>query len=267
LKCGTTSLFNYLSQHPEVCPSVTKEPEYFSEHQTHGIHVRRYEDLWPDFDPAVHRYALEASAGYTKWPVENGVAERMRASGIRPRLIYLVRDPIERVESHVNYVRIISRQRISFDDSYPVDVSRYARQIDPFIETFGRHAIRIVDFAQLRADPHLVCADLHTWLGLEPYAIANPRIFNETAALRSSHLDRVITNSLMLRRTERRFPSGARLTKRIALKLVPYRHQRMQLSSERAREIRALLREDAERLADEWGVEITGWGFHEVRDA
>ena len=130
-KSGTSSLFRYLSEHPAVCPSVTKEPEYFSEHQMHPRPVRRYEDLWPDFDPAVHRYALEGSTGYTKWPVENGVAERMRAYGIRPRLVYLVRDPVERIESHV----------------------------DPCVEVFGREAIRVLDFAHLRADPSLVCGD------------------------------------------------------------------------------------------------------------
>lgn len=261
-KSGTSSLFEYLSQHPAVCPSVTKEPEYFSEHQMHRRRVRRYEALWPDFDHAVHRYALEGSAGYTKWPVENGVAERMRAYGIRPRLIYLVRDPIERIESHVNYIRITSRRRISFEDSYPIDVSRYARQIDPFVEAFGREAIRIVDFAHLRADPYVVCADLHAWLGLEPHALASPRIFNETASLKRSHLDRVIGNSLTLRRTEQLLPPIARrVTKEVAYRLIPYRHRRIQLSPERAREVRELLREDVDRLAGEWGVDVTPWGF------
>ncbi|MEI6253240.1 MAG: sulfotransferase domain-containing protein [Mycobacteriaceae bacterium] len=262
-KSGTTSLFEYLRQHPAVCPSVIKEPEYFSKHQMHPRHVRRYEDLWPDFDSAVHRYALEGSTGYTKWPVENGVAERMRAYGIRPRLIYLVRDPVERIESHVNYIRITSRRRITFEDSYPIDVSRYATQIAPFVEVFGREAIRVLDFAHLRADPYQVCDDLHAWLGLEPHTIADPRVFNETESLKRSHLDRVlVADSVTIRRTRRVLPPVARrLTKKVATRLVPYRHKRMRISSERARQVRELLREDVDRLAAEWGMDVSPWGF------
>ena len=30
MRCGTTSLFSYLSQHPEVAPSTPKEPDFFA---------------------------------------------------------------------------------------------------------------------------------------------------------------------------------------------------------------------------------------------
>lgn len=59
MKCGTTSLFDYLGQHPALCPSSKKATEHFSENQKHQVEVSRYEDFWPDFDPEVHRYALE----------------------------------------------------------------------------------------------------------------------------------------------------------------------------------------------------------------
>ena len=30
MKCGTSSLYNYLIEHPSICPCSIKEPEYFS---------------------------------------------------------------------------------------------------------------------------------------------------------------------------------------------------------------------------------------------
>jgi len=65
MKCGTSSLYSYLLDHPQICPPIVKEPEFFSENQAHGVQVDNYSDLW-SFDDTVHKYALEASTGYTK---------------------------------------------------------------------------------------------------------------------------------------------------------------------------------------------------------
>ncbi|MCH9733341.1 MAG: sulfotransferase domain-containing protein [Actinomycetia bacterium] len=263
-KCGTTSLFDYLSQHPAVCASAVKEPEYFTEHQTehprYALRVRRYEDYWPDFNPAVNRYALEGSTGYTKWPLEEGVAERMYAYGLRPRFVYVVRDPIARIESHVNFRRANSRQQVSFDDAFFVDISRYATQLSPYVRVFGREAIQVVDFARLCADPNTVCAEIYNWLGLEPHTIADPAVSNRTSSLRTSRLYRVDS----LRKIAWIFPSVVReIVKRTALKLFPYDREHVRLTPERAQEIRASLQTDVAGLSREWDIDIAAWGFTE----
>ncbi len=267
-KCGTTSLFKYLSQHPAVCPSVPKEPAYFTEYRHRLAPVGRYEEVWPDFDPAVHRYVLEGSVVYTMWPEGIGVPARMRAYGLRPRLIYLVRDPIERIESQVNFRRIYSRQRISFRDSHPVDASRYATQLDPYVATFGRESVRVVEFAHLRTNPGQVCAGLFAWLGLEPCAISDLSAANETADLARSHLDRALADSDAMRRAGRLLPPTIRrLGRKWALRLAPYHHTEVRLSPERTREIRELLHQDVSRLAREWEVDVSEWGFDEATEA
>src|SRR3954469_11077337 len=72
MKGGTSSFYNYLIQHPQICGARAKEPEFFSEHQLHKVRCDRYSDLW-DFDAEKHRIALEASTGYTKYPLEPNV--------------------------------------------------------------------------------------------------------------------------------------------------------------------------------------------------
>lgn len=261
-KCGTTSLFRYLSQHPAVCSSVPKEPAYFTDYRHRLARFDRYEECWLDFDPAVHRFALEGSTAYTAWPEGIGAPARMYAYGLRPRLIYLVRDPIERIESQVNFLRTFSRKRISFQDSHPVDISRYAAQLDPYVETFGREAIRVVEFAHLRTDPGKLCAGLFDWLGLEPHTIAEFTPANETAKMVRSHLDRALAASDLMWRAGRVLPPAVRrLGRRAARRLFPYRHTQVRLSPERTREIRENLHEDVDRLAREWGVDVSDWGF------
>ncbi len=261
-KSGTTSLFNYLSKHPAVCPSIPKEPAYFSEYRTSGLSASRYEGVWPHFDPAVHRFALEGSVTYTMWPEGDGVAMRMHAYGLRPRLLYLVRDPIERIESQVNFRRIYCTQRISFEDSHPVDASRYAAQIDPFVVTFGREALRVLDFADLRADPNRVCAGIFDWLGLQPHTINNPEIHNATERLVRSQVDRLLATRPAWRLVGRMLPPVVRrFGRKAALNLVPYHHQHERISPERVCEIRSLLKEDIDRFGREWGVDVSQWGF------
>ena len=40
MKSGTTSLFDILSQHPQVCPSKTKEPDYFTKDSNENTHMK-----------------------------------------------------------------------------------------------------------------------------------------------------------------------------------------------------------------------------------
>lgn len=92
MKAATTSVFDVLRKHPQICPSCVKEPEYFSEVQLHGPNTDRYENLFA-FDESVHTFSLEASTGYTKFPVEMGVTRRIFEYGLNPYFIYSVRDP------------------------------------------------------------------------------------------------------------------------------------------------------------------------------
>lgn len=260
-KSGTTSLFNYLGQHPSICPSVPKEPEYFTQHRERRRNVLRYEELWTDFDARVHRYALEASVGYTMWPKEQGVAQRMRAYGLRPRLVYIVRDPIERIESHVNFRRVISRQKVSFEDQSIIDVSRYAKQLEPYVDTFGYGSVRVIDFARLCAEPNEVCSDLYDWLGLEQRALSDIAISNETVHLKRSQLERWD----VLKKLARKLPPAVHQpARKIALEVLPYQHHRERLTPVRAQEIRDSLRQDVATLARDWDIDVSSWGFDHI---
>lgn len=262
MKSGTSTLFDLLASHPAVCASTPKELEFFATAQKHRLDARDYRDFWPDWDPDAHQWALEGSTGYTKWPVESGVAERIRAAGLRPRLIYVVRDPVARIVSHVNYMRIKSARHIGFEDSYPIDVSRYATQLDPYVAAFGRDAIRVVDFGQLTTDPAGTCGALVDWLGLAPHPIATATAANETSALRTSRLHRIVYGSRILRRAAKVVPPRARLALgRAAVRAMPHRARREALTPVREAQIRAELAPDMARLQREWGIDVGPWGF------
>lgn len=125
MKAGTTALFDMLKDHPEICPSIAKEPEFFSRGQGHGAKVTNYSDLF-DFDATVHKYALEASTGYTKYPRESNVAERIKQSGLEPKFIYIVRDPVKRIISNLNYWKNFPKWGDPMANlDHMIDISKY----------------------------------------------------------------------------------------------------------------------------------------------
>lgn len=258
MKSGTSALFELLAQHPQVCPSRTKEPEFFSRDQAHGLAVDRYEDLW-DFNPAIHRAALEASTGYTKFPHEAGVPTRIAAYGIEPRFLYVLRDPIRRAQSHASYAAWGKHTSADFLAPHVVDTSRYAMQLDVFTSVFPRDRIHVLSHAQLQRDPVSTCSEVFRLLGLDPFRVeelpraknaARPRSRWERRLMRSGRLSQLTSSAPepvrdALRRLSAVGASGARPT--------------MDLDTERA--LRIALADDMARLRGEWAVDVSEWGF------
>src|SRR5690606_22291180 len=152
MKAGTSSLFRLLQAHPSICPAQSKEPEFFSQRQGHAFRVQRYEDLF-DVDHGVHRLCLEASTGYTKYPEEVGVPRRIKEYGLNPRFIYLVRNPVARIVSHLNYAHINNYAWASdhLFGLYAVTFSMYYTQLSEYLGSFpDRDQYFIADFDDLK---------------------------------------------------------------------------------------------------------------------
>lgn len=182
MKCGTSTLFAHLARHPKVARSRVKEPEFFSEYQSHGVDVDRYEELW-DFDPDRHRYCVEASTGYTKFPHEPHVPDRMLEANIDPKFLYAVRNPLDRMESHFNHGLTRKRPWAYEDFLEPgiLNLSRYYMQIQQFLLRFpDRDRYQIVDFDELVSHPQRVVDRITRWLGLDPLEIDPDRHENKT---------------------------------------------------------------------------------------
>ena len=81
---------------------------------------------------------MEASTGYTKCG-ERGAAEAIHAYGLRPRLIYIVRDPFERIELHYNFMlQDPAWRRGDHRPEYLVQTSNYYLYIEDYSRVFGR---------------------------------------------------------------------------------------------------------------------------------
>ncbi len=155
MKCGTTSLFNYLAAHPEVAPCRTKEPDYFSSDDFRPGDPQSYFSLW-DWEPGVHKIAIEASVNYTKIPTNPNCAERIaQFPDLDFRFIYCMRNPIERIESHVYHGLYAGWTNLLEEgiSDHTLNVSRYAMQLDAYVERFGRDRILLVVLEEFQKAP------------------------------------------------------------------------------------------------------------------
>jgi Sulfotransferase domain len=169
-RCGTTSLNRYLGAHPEIFMAKTKELDFFVTELSWRKGRGWYEKQFTNDS----RVRGESSPSYTAYPVHTGVAERMAALVPDAKLIYLVRDPIERTLSGYHHQRALALENRPLADALS-DVnesrhiwrSRYAAQLELFLEHFPLEQILVVDSHELRTRRRETLARIFRFLGID----------------------------------------------------------------------------------------------------
>lgn len=149
-KSGTTSLHYYLSLHPQISMSEKKELDFFIGELNWNKGIRWYESYFTG-EAAVFG---ESSPRYTLLPRYRGVAERMHLVVPEARLIYVLRDPVERIISHYTYNRHGATEERPFqsalkeDDRYLCG-SKYCMQLEQYLKYYSLSKILIITAEEL----------------------------------------------------------------------------------------------------------------------
>ncbi len=189
MKCGTTALHRLLDKHPQIAMSDPKELNFFfgpvdaTGGKQSGMSPAKAEQLgWTrgnwhrgvewyahHFPPAAVRG--ESSPGYTS-PDHPEVAARMAAVLPTARLVYLVRDPIDRALSQYRHHVAEGTERRPVGEALLDPSSQYVarglyyERLRPFLAHYDRASITVVRQEQLRARPGATLRSLHRVLGL-----------------------------------------------------------------------------------------------------
>ena len=152
-KSATTAVHAFLSEHPEIDMAAEKELNFFLDPRA-ADRLDEYATFF-DGDAPIRG---ETSPLYTYSPNLPGVPGRVRAAIPDVRLVYLVRDPVDRALSdHAHYSAIWGAPDSAFehpDHEYNVFTapSMYGRQLGRYLAEFPREQILVVDQAELLAD-------------------------------------------------------------------------------------------------------------------
>lgn len=171
MKAGTSTLHRLLDAHPDIYMSKKpKEPSWFA-----GSNSGRSEDWYLGLfsEAGDARYAGEASTDYTRRPRLKGAPEKIRAYAPDARILYIMRDPLDRALSHYWWDVQYSVEGRPFKDAANRsreirDVGHYAMQIAPYLEIFGRERVHVLTLEALASNAPATLRALWNFLDLPP---------------------------------------------------------------------------------------------------
>ena len=146
MKAGTTSLHYYLDLHPEISMSLPKELDFFVEDKNWQNGITWYESHFT----AQAKIHGESSVSYTTYPQAKNVVKRMYSLIPEAKLIYVLRDPIERIISHyihsyANSTEVEPFRRAIFEPYREYLIrSRYYMQLEQFLTYYPEPQILII---------------------------------------------------------------------------------------------------------------------------
>ena len=249
MKSGTSTLYSLLAQHPQVEGALIKEPVYYCKTKRNGpCPVEKYGDVWPNA-------TLDGSTSYTKYPTFPGVPEAIRADGLEPRFIYIMRDPIRRIESHWDHLRLDPNFDLSsglLDNM--IAPSRYHEQLSRFRAQFPeRERYLLLLFEELRERKCFEFLDIDP--GFEP-EIANANVTKPYSNLELRF------ERLGVGKAVRRLPDWIKDAVRSLLDKSGSA-PKMTLDEAKKAEIRAMLADDMHALERDYAIDVSQWGFGE----
>ena len=144
-KSGTTTLYKYLSQHPQIYLPQIKEPSFFAKRYHKGVDW--YESLFAEAKTG--QLCGEASTPYTHWLSHKPEIPQLMAELLpQVKLIYIMRNPIDRAYSQYlqqvkvwmgNHRRLSSnflkREQIK---ERLLDRALTEQEVDEYIETLSQ---------------------------------------------------------------------------------------------------------------------------------
>jgi hypothetical protein len=223
-KAGTTSMYRYLGQHPDIGTADAKELRYFSALR-YGEELGPIEGYSKHFEHCTNeRYRMEATPGY--YAGGRTVADAIETMLPSPRVLVLFRDPVDRCWSWFRFVRSTARipkdmgfseyiQRCEELNREGVDGQRvnqpfwglgggcYDNWLEAWLDVFGDR-FRVGFFEDLVRDPRAATEETCRWLGIDPSPCATVRyhVENKTVQYKNKPLQKA---ALAVNRHSERF--------------------------------------------------------------
>jgi len=187
MKCGSTSLYDDLSKHPSV-HFPDKEASFFS--KIDCLDEKKLMEYKLLFSSPL--LCGDCSTHYSMLPTYSGVANRARkVLDENTRLIYMVRNPIERAISHHHHLQARGATSLAFSDAiiaHPeiLSYSDYATQLRPWSDTFPSDSLLVLSIERYNREWD-ECVDLlfsHLGLDRRQFPLKGPGHSNQTGSAR-----------------------------------------------------------------------------------
>lgn len=168
MKCGTTSLHEYLDVHPDIQMSNPKEINFFS-----GTRSSEPLEWYKQFFDGSMPVRGESSQNYSKahHPMFTDAPKKMAEIIPNCKIIYIVRDPIERYLSHMVESQYGNPRELRIWNSkndHFIKTGLYHWQLSQFLEFFSLSSVLVVDLHRLTRHRLQVMKEIFDFLGAKP---------------------------------------------------------------------------------------------------
>lgn len=289
-KAGTTSLYYYLKQHPQIyLPSgYNKEPDFLAlegekleypgprgmfKMRNRITDIESYRAL---FDEVTTQKAIgEASTLYI---YSEKAPERIQYYIPEAKLIAILRDPVERAFSHYlywasqgfepdtdfNFAKAIQAEPQRLGEGWShnwhyVQRGFYYVQIKRYFDRFDASQIKIYLYEDLFKDKIAVVQDIFRFLGVDDTFVPNvSKTHNQTAVPKNLTLNKLLNRPNPIKTILKPlFPTGLR--KGLANSLKQRNQGKPHLSAKIRKQLIAVYREDILQLQDAIGRDLSNW--------
>lgn len=217
-KCGTTSLYEYLKQHPEIFLPAQKELHFFSypelSQNTNGPGMKHVlKDLIKDKGGYYKQYRTsdknkvsgDISPSYLIYPKS---IERIKKMLGDPKIIIMLRNPVERVYSQYLHLRRAAREDLTFEDALEAENARidagwgdmwhykssgfYSKYVSSYVDAFSIDNVHIILMDDLKSDPKRIISSVFDFIGVDSSIEVNlGEEYNKSALPRSKFIARM----------------------------------------------------------------------------
>lgn len=205
-RCGTTSLYRYLVDHPLVVAAQIKEVHFVDRQHNFDRGERWYRSWFPtrsDLQAAARGHDVERAVSGESTPnyfAHPEAASRLRATVPEARIIVLLREPVDRVWSQYRWQRWWGGESLDLPDALHAEAeragdgfemmqadrqtrnrfishgylarSRYADQLVWWLDAFPSEQLLVLRSEDLFVDPAAVLDRTWAFLGLPPFDLS-----------------------------------------------------------------------------------------------
>ena len=222
-RCGTTSLYHYLKEHPEVFMSRIKEPSFFLAQSfkvpERGIgddrrqFVTDFDDYCRLFEEAGDCKAVGEASTENLYHYDKVIPYIQRLLG-NPKILISLRNPVERAFSAYSFLTSENREYLTFEEGLSQEEKRirdgwrqiwfykqagfYSARVKAYLENF--RDVKICLFDDLIRDPLLFIQEVYRFLGVDSSYVPDLKAKYKTSGIpRSKKINRLFEEPSRLR--------------------------------------------------------------------
>jgi hypothetical protein len=230
-KCGTSSLHNYLAQHPQVFMSNVKEPRFITsqftpfplngpgDHKVEEWYVKKYDDYVKLFENANGAIAVGESSADTVYFYKDSIPVIKKYLG-DPKIIIVLRNPVKRTCSAYQYLVHYEREVLPFEEAlreepnriknnweliyHYTSVSYYYEAVKAFKDNFSN--VLVILNEDLQKNPGTVLQEIFQFLGVDDSVDVYTEVHHNMSGIpKSRWIHNILSGDSSLRKMIRPF--------------------------------------------------------------